>query len=292
MTDAKTRDITAPDRLDGTVRNAWKHSILADFPADAAKQLLAEARSERLRPGEVFYRGVHPDSAMPLALVVDGLVRILLMEPSGRQVTIRYAPPGSLIGLPWNLLSSASGRAGRPANDTWLAFDGPSRDAQAVRATTLLHLRPARFRAVMQQNPAASWVVSRHLAAQLLQAQQQLTAELFLPVRARVAAHLLSLAEHSGKELIVRARHEAIAAAMGSVREVISRELKRMEREGLVQRVGGATGYLRIVDESALREISIGGDAAPVESAPPAAAGTTGPIHLGIRKKAAEAVPG
>ena len=82
-----------------------------------------------------------------------------------------------------------------------------------------------------------------------------------------MAAHLLRLAEQTDRELIVRARHEAIAAAMGSVREVVSRELKRMEREGLVQRVGGITGYMRIVDAAALREISIGGDAALTESA-------------------------
>jgi CRP/FNR family transcriptional regulator len=255
------------DRLGRSVRNAWKHSILADFPAHAANQLLADARLEHLRPSEVFYRGVRRDSAMPLALVVDGLVRILLMEPSGRQVTIRYAPPGSVVGLPWNLLSPSDGRADCPASDTWLAFGGPARDAKAVRATTLLHLRPGRFRAVMQQDPAACWVVSRQLAAQLIRAEQQLTAELFLPVRARVAAHLLRLAEQTDRELIVRARHEAIAAAMGSVREVVSRELKRMEREGLVQRVGGINGYMRIVDAAALREISIGGDAALTESA-------------------------
>jgi CRP/FNR family transcriptional regulator len=194
--------------------------------------------------------------------------------------------------LPWNLLSSSDERLGRPASDTWQAFGGPARDAQAVRATTLLHLSPARFREVMQQNPAACWVVSRHLAAQLLQAQQQLTAELFLPVRARVAAHLLSLAEQSGHELIVRARHEAIAAAMGSVREVVSRELKRMERDGLVQRVGGITGYLRIVDAAALREISIGGDAVLSESASPSETGTGSRIHLGTGKTAAKVKSG
>jgi DNA-binding Lrp family transcriptional regulator len=57
-------------------------------------------------------------------------------------------------------------------------------------------------------------------------------------------------------------RHGEIAASMGSVREVVSRELKRMERDGLVQRVGGITGYLRINDPAALRGISLGEDAA------------------------------
>jgi CRP-like cAMP-binding protein len=291
VTNTKRPVIPALDRLEGSVREAWKRSIMAGFPADAANQLLEDARLVHLQPGEVFYRGAHRDSSMPLALVVGGLVRILLMEPSGRQVTIRYAPPGSVVGLPWNLLSPSDERAGRPAGDTWLAFGGPARDAQAVRATTLLHLRPARFRAVMRQNAAACWVVSQHLAAQLLKAQQQLTAELFLPVRARVAAHLLSLAERDGRELVVRARHEAIAGAMGSVREVVSRELKRMERDGLVQRVGGITGYLRIIDAATLRDISIGRDEALTDSASPTEARTGSRIHVGIGETAAKTIP-
>jgi CRP-like cAMP-binding protein len=262
VTNGKVLDVAGLSRLDSSARDAWKRSILADFPADVANQLLENARLEHRRPGDVFYRGVQQNTSMPLALVVNGLVRILLMEPSGRQVTIRYAPPGSVVGLPWNLLSPQVGRVGGQSNDTWLAFDGPARDAQALRATTLLHLRPERFRKVMQENPAACWVLSRQLAAQLLEAEHQLTAELFLPVRARVAAHLLRLAEQADGKLIVRVRHGEIAASMGSVREVVSRELKRMERDGLVQRVGGITGYLRINDPAALRDISLGEDAA------------------------------
>jgi CRP-like cAMP-binding protein len=263
VTNGKVLDVAGLSRLDSSARDAWKRSILAEFPADVANQLLESARLEHRQPGDVFYRGVQQDTSMPLALVVNGLVRIQLMEPSGRQVTIRYAPPGSVIGLPWNLLSPQDGRVRGQSNDTWLAFDGPARDAQALQATTLLHLRPERFRKVMQENPAACWVLSRHLAAQLVEAEHQLTAELFLPVRARVAAHLLRLAERGADgKMIVRVRHGEIAASMGSVREVVSRELKRMERDGLVQRVGGITGYLRINDPAALRGISLGEDAA------------------------------
>ena len=247
------------DRPDAAVLEAWKRSFMADFPADVTSTLLADVRMEHLHAGDVFYHGIQHGATRTLALVVDGLVRILLMQPTGRQVTIRYAPPGSVVGLPSNLLFPASERSAKPPAQ-WLEMGGAARDAQAVRATTLLHLRPERFESVIRQNPKASWVLSRHLASQLMEAQQQLAAELFLPVRARVAGHLLSLAEPSGRDLVVRVRHEAIAAAMGSVREVVSRELKRMEHEGLVERIGGLAGYLRIVDAAGLREVSRGAD--------------------------------
>jgi CRP/FNR family transcriptional regulator len=247
------------DGLDVAVLDAWQRSFMADFPPDVTSALLADIRMERLEPGDVFYRGAHHGATATLALVVDGLVRILLMQSTGRQVTIRYAPPGSVVGLPSNLLISAGRRSAR-APDKWLEMGGAAIDAQAVRSTTLLHLRPDRFESVTRQNPKASWALSLHLASQVVEAQQQLAAELFLPVRARVAGHLLSLAEPSGQDLVVRVRHDAIAAAMGSVREVVSRELKRMEHEGLVQRIGGPAGYLRIIDAAALREASRGAD--------------------------------
>lgn len=247
------------DGQDAAVLDAWRHSFMADFPADVTSALLADTRIERLRPDDVFYRGAHHGATATLALVVDGLVRILLMQPTGRQVTIRYAPPGSVVGLPSNLLISAGGRSAQ-APDQWLEMGGAAIDAQAVRATTLLHLRPDRFFSLIRQNPKACWALSLHLAGQVVEAQQQLAAELFLPVRARVAGHLLSLAEPSGRDLVVRVRHEAIAAAMGSVREVVARELKRMEHEGLVQRVGGLAGYLRIVDVATLQEVSRSAD--------------------------------
>ncbi|HET6509014.1 MAG TPA: Crp/Fnr family transcriptional regulator [Baekduia sp.] len=245
-----------PGVVDSHVRDALDDSFMAGFPPAVIEQLMVDARIRRIEAGEVFYRGAHHDSTLTLGLVVDGLVRILLKEQAGRQVTVRYAPPGTVVGLPAVLMAGP----GTPASAAkmWQLLGGDARDAQAVRDTTMLQFRPARFRAVVQRDATAAWALSQHLVGQLAEAQLQLAAELFLPVRSRIASHLLNLAERSGRELVVHSRHEAIAAAMGSVREVVSRELKRLERDGFVERVGGPAGHLRIVDSAGLHRIAHG----------------------------------
>jgi CRP/FNR family transcriptional regulator, cyclic AMP receptor protein len=236
--------------------DAWEESFMSEFSPAVSRQLLQGARLHDLQAGEIFYRGAHHDEHVSLWLVVDGLVRILMRDQSGRQVTVRYAGTGAVVGLPAIILAG-SGASGERRTNEWEMLGGAARDAEAIRTTTVLALRPSIFRHVVERDPAASWTLARHMVGQLAEAQQQLAAELFLPVRSRIAAHLLNLAEREGNTFTVRARHEAIAAAMGSVREVVSREVKRMEHEGLVQRVGGTSGYLELLDTAGLHRISV-----------------------------------
>jgi DNA-binding IclR family transcriptional regulator len=79
---------------------------------------------------------------------------------------------------------------------------------------------------------------------------------MLLPVRARVAGHLLDLAERCGSELLVTAKPRRLAAASGSVREVVSRILRDLEREGVLKRDG--SDRLRLVDTAALHRIARG----------------------------------
>lgn len=55
-------------------------------------------------------------------------------------------------------------------------------------------------------------------------------------------------------DLVVRASHRELADAIGSVREVVTRALDRLQGEGLVERREGRLVLLR---PSGLREISL-----------------------------------
>jgi Crp-like helix-turn-helix domain len=77
---------------------------------------------------------------------------------------------------------------------------------------------------------------------------------MLLPVRARVAGHHLDLAERCGSESLVTAKPRRLAAASGSVREVVSRILRDREREGVLTREG--SDQLRLVDTAALHRIA------------------------------------
>jgi CRP-like cAMP-binding protein len=117
----------------------------------------------------------------------------------------------------------------------------------------ILKLEPSRVHAAVLHDAEVARALAFDLAESLIEDRQRLLAELLLPVSSRVAAHLLNLAERDGRWMVVRASHQIIAASIGSAREVVSRTLKQMERQGLVDR---ANGQLRLTDPAALHALS------------------------------------
>lgn len=251
--------MTGPISLDEhppSVSSAWADSFLADLPSESADRVLTSARLAQFEAGEVFYRGaLHDGESVKLGLVVEGLLRIVMRSRDGREITLRYAAPGALIGLP-AVLVAGSGAPGDRFLERWRALGGGTRDAEVLRDSVILMLHPARFREAMLQDVEVASRLAVHLAEHLQQVMDTVSSDLFLPVRCRVASHLLDLAEREDGSLVVRVNHQGIAAAIGSVREVVSRALKSMERDGLVERVGGPNGYLRLLNPAALHQVA------------------------------------
>lgn len=219
---------------------AWQNSFLADLPAPLKAQLLDGASWQRPGPGELLLRGGATADMAGVYLVVDGLVRVYLRGRDGRQATVRYAVHGEVIGLPPLLV---------PGMTIW---------AETVTGAEMVRFPSRRFIALAERNVALAWPTARYVALQLSSTNDVLAADIFLPVRARIARHLLDLAQREGDELVVSARHQDIADAIGSVREVVSREMKRLGADGLIKRVADKTV---IEDPAQLHQISSGLDA-------------------------------
>jgi CRP-like cAMP-binding protein len=228
-----------PDAPDGDVREAWSESCLATLAEDVAGRLLRDAHPLALAAGEPLHGSGDQPGTCALALVVHGLLRIYRRAADGREVTVRYVAPGGLVGLPAVL--------GHPST--------PALDCAALRASTLLVLAPDGFRETIGTDPSVASALCRYLSDELVEAQQTLAGVVLLPVRSRVACHLLSLAERHERELVVRATPQHLAAAVGSVREVVARVLRCMEQAGLVQR---RAGQLVLVDTAALHRVWAG----------------------------------
>jgi len=219
------------------VRTAWQQSFLGDLPEDLSARLLDGVRVESVSGGEVVLRGEGPE--LPVFLVVEGLLRVFLRSRDGRQATARYAAESEIIGLP-------------P-----LLAEGMAVIGEAVTDARLVRLPGKRFKAMASTEAPLAWATARYLALQVATGNDTLSADIFLPVRARVARHLLDLAQEAPAGLVVRARHQYIADAVGSVREVVSREMKRLAEAGVITRVD--EGVL-IVDLAGMHRIASGAD--------------------------------
>jgi CRP/FNR family transcriptional regulator, cyclic AMP receptor protein len=97
---------------DRGVEDALARSFLADLPPELLGRLRDEGERADYPAGTTVYRA---GSGPQAALVVDGLLRVYLMSVEGRQVTVRYARPGDVLGIAVMVGGPAIMRPGRSA---------------------------------------------------------------------------------------------------------------------------------------------------------------------------------
>jgi CRP/FNR family transcriptional regulator len=161
------------------------------------------------------------------------LLRVYLMSLEGRQVTVRYARPGDVLGI--------AVLVGGPANV----------GVQAVEPSSLFRISQRTLKAAARQDPRVSWAIAEELNRRLYETLEQTAVNAFGTVRQRVAAHLLDLAsaqQHPHDRLAALVSQQELADAVGSVREVVARVLRDLRIAGVV-----ATSADRVVIVDAAR---------------------------------------
>ncbi|HMF44344.1 MAG TPA: Crp/Fnr family transcriptional regulator [Polyangia bacterium] len=200
--------------LDPLLVAAVAQSMLAKLPAALTAQVL-----------DGGYRIDLPAGAQPslrtnesaVALVLEGLVRMFLVSDTARQVTVRYARPGEMLGL------------------VHLFARKTEVHSQAVTATSVWMMAPARVRALCEQHAALATAVAEECATRASDAIEELSLLTFGSVRQRVARHLLDLAaqQQQAGELVAAVTQQELADAAGTVREVVARVLKQLHQTGV-----------------------------------------------------------
>lgn len=188
--------------------------FLYALPEAAADRLLDEALRITVPAGVPLYRG----GEQPRVIVVlRGLLRVFLSSEDGRQVTVRFAHSGDVVGLV-------------------LVLGGPGPTSiEALTTASALALRVETLRALLAADVLVARACAQELSGQLEQVFEDLAAQAFLTLRQRLILQLLALATPGeGRHLVVRASHEDLAEDVASVREVVTRTLDQLGREGLV----------------------------------------------------------
>ena len=202
--------------VDREVEDALARSFLAELPAEVVGRLRAEGERADYPAGTTVYpAGSYPRAA----LVVDGLVRVYLASVQGRQITVRYARPGDVLGI--------AVLVGGPA----------SVGVQAVEPSGLFRISSRTLTAAARRDPRVSWAIAEELNRRLYDTLEQAAVNAFGSVRQRVAAHLLDLAsaqQHTAGRLVAHVSQQELADAVGSVREVVARALRDFRVAGMV----------------------------------------------------------
>lgn len=200
------------------VAAAVARSRFARLPPAIVEELLEDAVIIDVSPGGVWSRQGHESLA---SMMVSGLMRAFHTSADGRQVTVRYARPGELLGIA-TLYVRNSGALG----------------TQALTPCRVLMLRPSRILEVAARDAAVANLLTEEVSERLITVLDELAGNTFGTMRQRVVRHLLDLAAGAtGRRfpLVARVTQQALADAVGSVREVVVRLLRELREEGLIR---------------------------------------------------------
>ena len=201
--------------------------ILRDATPAAAERAAARARW-RSYPAGTLILDIE-DRSSDVYFILEGKVRVQMRTPGGRELLLAELAAGGLIG-------------------EIAAIDGEPRTASctAVLPSRLCILPADAFLDAACSSPAASLALLRHTTRILRRQAQRVLEREALPVRQRLCAELLRQsrprqgAGEGGARIVSPppAQHD-LAARIGARREVVSREMAEMARQGLIEKVRG-----------------------------------------------------
>ncbi|MFO7589228.1 MAG: Crp/Fnr family transcriptional regulator [Gemmatimonadota bacterium] len=199
---------------------------LSGLGDEALDRLARIARFHDYPKGNILHYQGDADGAV--FLLIEGKVKILLMNEEGREVVVDLVLPGVFFGLV-------------------SAVEGGSHPAHAITLTAarLARIQQGAFRKWLDAEPTAERIVLEQLAARLRAAYQRIGEHALLGVKERLMSVLLEIAGREGRQapdgddmLFTRPTHQELAERIGSSREVVTRVLKDLLEDDLLSADG------------------------------------------------------
>ena len=202
--------------------------LFAGAGEDDLRALAAISSSTSWPKGTLIFQ--QGDAADFLLIVETGRIRLGLTTAAGRELTLRHADHGAVVG-----------------EMGVLDHDPRSADATAVQATRCLVIRRAAFERVLAERPGLAIAVIRYLSGRLRETTYQLESVALYELAARLARFLLAtlrqvhgadLDEKDHAALTLDLGQSEIAAILGASRPKLNRALANLEEDGAIRRDG------------------------------------------------------
>ncbi|HKV46606.1 MAG TPA: Crp/Fnr family transcriptional regulator [Candidatus Acidoferrales bacterium] len=212
------------DATEALLRKTQLFATLTDNEMHILSARVSEGHFDK---GEVLF--TEGDKCRGLFVVAAGRIRIFKLSPSGREQILAVEGPGSSFAeLP--------------------VFDGgvyPA-SASALEDAEVLFISRKDFQNYCREHPEVALKVLAVVGARLRRLVGIIEDLSFTTVRHRLISLLLRRVQESGTatregiRVVLRATHHDLAAELGTVRELVSRNLRRLQDEGLLEVDGRA----------------------------------------------------
>ena len=203
--------------MSSNTNNALRRTpLFASLSPAELEALSSHALERHFDPGAtLFHEG---DPCHGFVVLGRGSVRIFKTSPSGREIMLAIeSAPSSVAEVP--------------------LFDGGPYPATviAVDAVAAILIGKPDFRQVCHQHPEVALKVLSVVGQRLRQLVGVVEAVSFGSVRQRLARTLLEFGQTAVEgSFRLPATHQELASRLGTVREVVSRNLSRFQSEGLI----------------------------------------------------------
>ena len=173
-----------------------------------------------------YIAGSH-DRCESIPMVVSGTLRLFRISEEGREMTGYFVNNGNICILAAICLLGS------------IEYDFTT---QADEETLVAMLSPEAFMHLMDISREFKNYIFTEMAEKLISAITLIENIKFTKVEDRIISYLLDNAGKDGKVMIT---HENLAVNIGSVREVVSRKLKKMESNGIISLGRGVIEFIR-----------------------------------------------
>jgi CRP/FNR family transcriptional regulator len=208
------------DRTDLAVA-LGKTALLSSLTPEELKTLAARTVRKLFSAGELLFSEGEPCNG--LHIIARGKIRIFKTSVSGREQVLAVNVPGeSIAELP--------------------VFDGGPFPASAsiVEDAEIAYISRRDFQAYCMEHPEVALKVLQVVGSRLRRLVGIIEELSFTTIRQRLISALLKLVQSEGTrtergiEFQLPATHQELANQLGTVRELVSRNLMRLQAEGLL----------------------------------------------------------
>jgi CRP/FNR family cyclic AMP-dependent transcriptional regulator len=182
----------------------------------------------------VLHAGDHTDN---IYFVLSGVLKVQISDEEGREVILSMLGPGELFG------------------EMGVLDDHPrSATVLAVESSEVVVIGKEDFKQCLAENPDVSLFIMRNLTKRLRLADRNIESLALFDVYGRVARLLLEAAEIvDGRKVVThKITKQDIAKMIGASREMVSRVMRDLLAQGLIQE---CDGQLILVDLVAFRKL-------------------------------------
>lgn len=212
------------------------NSLFAACRRDELEDLLALASRHDMAKGQTLLLQGDPGDA--LLILLAGNAKVTMVSANGREITLDYADPGSVLG-------------------EIAVLDGGERSASviALSAGSYLRLTRAAFEAFVERQPGVAWRLMRELARRLRQTNATVESDRAFASGPRLARFLqrLTLTGSIDGRLRLNLSQTDLGSFAGMSRENINRQLSAWADCGVIVL---DHGQIRIIDSQFLSEIA------------------------------------